>query len=82
MGGGVVTAYRPVPALANDLIVMHQHRAHRHLALFPGAFRQRQGMTHPVFIIEFEVRHSGHSSRKSGAHYTWALSITHYYSSC
>jgi hypothetical protein len=29
MGGRVVTAYRPVPALANDLIVMHQHRAHR-----------------------------------------------------
>jgi pyrimidine deaminase RibD-like protein len=43
----------------------------RHDPTAHAEIRQRQGMTHPVFIIEFEVRHSGHSSRKSGAHYTW-----------
>jgi len=53
--GGIVTANRAIPAFANDLIIVYQHRAYRHFTLVPGALRQRQGVAHPVFMGEFSL---------------------------
>ncbi|ALB55871.1 hypothetical protein AFK65_14800 [Cronobacter universalis NCTC 9529] len=53
--GRIVAANRAVPAFADNLIVVYQHRAYRHFTLVPGALRQRQRMAHPVFMGEFSL---------------------------
>jgi len=49
----IVSANRSVPAFTNHLVVVDQHCADRNLTFFPGTMRQRQRMTHPVFVIQF-----------------------------
>jgi len=53
--GRVVAANRAVPAFADNLIVVYQHRAYRHFSLVPGALRERQRVAHPVFVGEFSL---------------------------
>jgi len=38
---GIVTADGPIPALTNDLVVVHQHSADRNFPLIPGALCKR-----------------------------------------
>jgi len=55
VSGGIVTANRAVPAFANHLIIVYQHGANGHFALFPGASGKLECVVHPVFMIVFEV---------------------------
>jgi len=50
MRGGIALANRPVPALANHSVTLHQHRTDRHFALLPRTPRQFKRVAHPVFI--------------------------------
>ncbi|MCY1181727.1 hypothetical protein D9M73_222480 [compost metagenome] len=50
MGTGITAADRAVEAPANDLTMLHQHRAHRHLAHGRPLRRQLQGLTHEFLV--------------------------------
>src|SRR5699024_468815 len=52
------------------------YRADRHFPLIPGTFRQRQRVTHPVFVAKFDFRQKENSGYKSAAHYTRTLCFT------
>jgi len=49
----IVSTNRSVPAFANHLVVMHQHRTNRNFTFFPRTTCKGQRMTHPVFVGKF-----------------------------
>ena len=66
MGGGVAAGQRRIRALAHDLPVLDDHRAHRHLAGGGGLLRQTQGMAHPMGVVRAGSIHRRALSRGPG----------------
>jgi hypothetical protein len=57
----IVVANGSVPALANHSVIVNQYRANGNLTFIPGALGQPKRMAHPVFMVQFSIRHGKHS---------------------